>query len=361
MIGASGIVFAIQDELSSAIAGALEDRLSNSEGTERQLASMYVRDGDAHMLCLKGHHHLAALTRPEIDKSLVYFGQAVAKDPRYSLAYAGLSEAYTVLADENFLPPREVMPKAEAAARKAVALDDSLAEAHAVLGLVESTYEWDWRGADREFRRAIALNPRYASAYQWYGLTCLASTGRAEEALTAIGQARSLDPLSVSTNTNLASVLLRLGRYDEAIRIYTDTVELDPKFFWAYRDLGLALWRKHSYSDAVKALEKADSVSNDNPGVLAALGYCYAVTGNVKRAQDVLGRLQSLSSRCYVPPYHIAAVYAGLGDKERALDWLDRAYRDRSTWMNGIKGDPLFDSLRDEPRFVEILRKMGLG
>jgi serine/threonine-protein kinase len=356
----TGDVFAVQDEIASAIAGALKSQIGRPQAGQ-QLAKMYTRNADAYLSYLKGHYHLAGLTRPEIEKGLLYLEQATDEDPNYALAYAGLAEGYSLLADDNFSPPREVMPKAEAAARRALALDDSLAEAHAVLGLVESTYKWDWQSADREFRRAIALNPKYASAYQWYGLTCLASTGRGEEALAAIGHAQKLDPISTEANTNLASVLLRLGRYDDAIRIYTDTIDLDPNFFWAYRDLGLALCEKHAYRESIRALERADSVSHNNPAVLAALGYCYARTGNVNRAQDILRRLKELSNRSYVPPYHVAAVYAGLGDKQNALDWLDRAYQDRSTWMNGIRGDPLFDSLRAEPRFIQILKRMGLG
>jgi TolB-like protein/Flp pilus assembly protein TadD len=356
----TGDVFAIQDEISSAIADAVRSQIGRSPAGH-QLTKMYTRNADAYLSYLKGRYHLAALTRREIEKGMLYLEQAIDKDQNYALAYAGLAEGYTLLADDNFSPPREVMPKAEAAARRALAIDESLAEAHAVLGLVESTYEWDWQSADREFRRAIALNPKYASAYQWYGLTCLASTGRAEEALAAIGQAQKLDPLSTEANTNLASVLLRLGRYDDAIRIYTDTVDLDPNFFWAYRDLGLALCEKHAYRESIMVLEKADSVSQNNPAVLSALGYCYAIRGDVRHAQAILVRLSQLSDRSYVPPYHVAAVYAGLGDKQKALEWLDRAYQDRSTWMNGIKGDPLFQSLRTEPRFIQILKRMGLG
>jgi hypothetical protein len=172
----TGDVFAVQDEISSAIADTLRSQIGRSQAGQ-QLAKMDTRNADAYLSYLKGRYHLAALTRPEIEKGMLYLEQAIDKDPNYALAYAGLAEGYSLLADDNFSPPREVMPKAEEAARRALAIDDSLAEAHAVLGLVESTYEWDWQGSDREFRRAIALNPKYASAYEWYGLTCLASTG----------------------------------------------------------------------------------------------------------------------------------------------------------------------------------------
>ena len=180
------------------------------------------------------------------------------------------------------------------------------------------------------------------------------------EALAAISQARSLDPLSLLTNTNLATVLLRLGRYDEAIRVYKETIDLEPGFFWAYRDLGLALYEKHSFRDSINALEKANTISNGNPGVMAALGYCYGATGNTPKAQHILNELKELSRKTYVPPYHVAAVYVGLGNKVQALEWLDRAYEDRSIWMNGIGVDPLFASLRKEPQFIAILKGMGL-
>jgi serine/threonine-protein kinase len=353
-------IFAIQDEISWAIVNALENKLAESSGTGKQLAKTYTRNPDAYALYLRGQYHLAQMTRPAIDKSMSYFTKAIEVDPSYALAYAGMAEAYNLLGNLNFSPPHEVMPKAKAAALKALAIDESLAEAHAALGLVKSTYDWDWQGAEREFRRAIELNPGYVSAYQWYGLTCLASTGRMGEALAAISQARSLDPLSLLTNTNLATVLMRLGRYDEAIRVYKETIDLEPGFFWAYRDLGLALYEKHSFRDSIDALEKANTISNGNPGVLAALGYCYGVTGNTTKAQNILNELKELSRKTYVPPYHVAAVYLGLGNKVQALEWLDRAYEDRSIWMNGIGVDPLFASLRKEPQFIAILKGMGL-
>jgi len=325
------------------------------------LAKTYTHNPEAYALYLKGRYHLQGLTRPDIEKGMSYFAKALALDPNYALAYAGMAEAYNVLGGSNFSPPDEVMPKARIEALKALKIDQSLPEAHAALGLVKSTYEWDWEGAEQEFKRAIELNPGYVSAYEWYGLTCLASRGRMGEALAAITQARNLDPLSRDVSTNLATVLLRLGRYDEAIRIYWDTVDLEPQYYWAYRDLGLALYEKSEFKEAVKTLEKANSLSLGNSGVAAALGYCYAATGDAGKAQIILNGLLELSKKTYVPPYHVAAIYAGLGEKEQAIEWLNRAYEDRSTWMNGIKVDMLFASLRGDPRFIEILTKMRLN
>jgi tetratricopeptide (TPR) repeat protein len=354
-------IFAVQDEIAQSIVDALKNKFSWSIGSREQLAKADTRNPEAYTLYLKGHYLLEKMTGPEVTKGMSYFAKAIEKDPAYALAYVGMAEGYNLLGNSNLSAPRDVMPKGRAAALKALALDDSLAEAHAALGLIESTYDWDWKGAEREFKRAIELNPGYVSAYQWYGLTCLASTGRMTEALAAIRKARDLDPLSLLTNTNLASVLLKMGQYDEAIRIYKETIDLEPKFFWAYRDLGLALYEKHSFRDAIDALKKADAVSSGNPGVMAALGYCYAVLGETSRAQNMLDALKELSKRTYVPPYHIAAVYVGLGQNEKALEWLDRAYEDRSSWMNGIKVDPLFANLRGEPQFTAILKKMGLA
>jgi TolB-like protein/Tfp pilus assembly protein PilF len=353
-------LFSIQDEISWAIVNALESKFASAVVTRKVLAKAYTRNPEAYSLYLRGRYHLDDTNRAGIEKSMSYFGKAIALDPNYALAYAGMAEAYNALGNSNLAPPHEVMPKARAAAIKALALDDSLAEAHAALGLIESTYDWNWQGSEREFRQAIALNSGYVSAFQWYGLTCLASTGRMVEALAAIKHAQELDPLSLATSTNLASVLLRLGRYDLAIQIYKETVELEPKYFWAYRDLGVALAQKHRFSDSIQMLEEANLISNGNPGVMAALGYSYAVAGKTAKAKGVLWGLKKLSAKTYVPPYHVAAIYAGLGNKSQALDWLDRAYEDHSSWMNGIKVDPLFTSLHSEPRFIELLKKMNL-
>lgn len=354
-------VFAVQDEIAQAIVNALKNKFSWSIGSKGQLAKAYTRNPEAYTLYLKGHYLLEKMTPAEINKGMSYFTDAIRKEPGFALAYAGMAEGYNLLGNSNLSAPRDVAPNAKMAAMKALSLDESLAEAHAALGLIESTYDWDWNSAEREFRRAIELNPGYVSAYLWYGLTCLASTGRMNEALAAIRKARDLDPLSPITNTNLASVLLRMGRYDEAIRIYRETIDLEPSFFWAYRDLGLALFEKRSFGEAIDALRKAHSISGGNPGVMAALGYCYGALGQTNLARNMLNQLQELSKRSYVPPYHIAAVYAGLGQPAQALEWLDRAYQDRSSWMNGVKVDPLFGSLRPDPRFASILKKMGLA
>jgi TolB-like protein/Tfp pilus assembly protein PilF len=354
-------VFAIQDEIARAIVSALETQFAPSSLSRVLLTHTYPRDPEAYALYLRGHYHLQGLSRSEIEKAMSYFAKAMEIDPGYALAYAGMAEAYNSLGGSNFSPPNEVMPKARAAALRALEIDESLPEAHAALGLVKSTYEWDWKGAEQEFKRAIELNPGYVSAYEWYGLTCLASTGRTNEALAAITQARNLDPLSLNGGTNLATILLRLRRYDEAIKVYMDTVDLEPQYFWAYRDLGLAEYEKHEFNQAVQTLEKANALSRGNPGVKAALGYYYAAVGKASEARTILNELKDLSSMTYVPPYHIAAIYAGLGNTAQALAWLNRAYLDRSTWMNGIKEDPLFASLHGNPQFDDILTKMGLN
>jgi len=353
-------VFAIQDEISWGIAEALESKLVAAIETHKVLPKAIDCNPEAYSLYLRGRYHLGGTTRAEIEKGIGYFEKAIKHDPNCALAYSGIAEAYDELGNSNLVPPRAVMPKAKAAALRALAIDNSLAEAHAALGLVESTYDWNWRGAEQEFKRAIALDSRYASAYRWYGLTCLASTGRMVEALAAIKQAQDLDPLSLSTSTNLATILMRLGQYNEAIQIFRETLDLDPKFFWAHRDLGVAFNRNHMFKESVQTLEEAKSISNQDPAVLAALGYCYAAAGEAGRAQSILNELTGLMRERYVPPYHIAALYTGLGDKNKALEWLGRAYEDRSSWMNGIKVDPLFTTLHAEPRFVSILQKMGL-
>jgi serine/threonine-protein kinase len=353
-------VFTVQDEISWAIAEALENRFAPAPESRKVLAKAYTSNPEAYSLYLRGQYHLGGTTYAEIEKSIGYFAKAIEQDPNCALAYAGMAEAYDELGNMNLVPPRDVMPKARAAALKALAIDNSLSEAHAALGLVESTYDWNWRGAEREFKRAIELDPGYVSAYQWYGLTCLASTGRMVEALAAIRQARDLDPLSLYTSNNLGSILLRLGRYNEAIQIYRETLDLNPKFFWADRELGVALDQKQMFRDSVQTLEEARSISNGNPAVMAALGYSYAAAGETGKAQSILRELTEQTGKRYVPPYHVAAVYVGLGNRNQALEWLDRAYEDRSSWMNGIKVDPLFTPLHTDPHFIGILKKMGL-
>jgi serine/threonine-protein kinase len=254
------------------------------------------------------------------------------------------------------LPPREFMPKAEAAARKALALDETLAEAHSSLAGVLYRYHWDWEGAEREFQRSLELDPNYAEGHRAYAIYLL-TVRRHEEAVAEARRALELSPLSPVINVELAAALVRVGRYDEAIQQAQRTLEIDPKFFRAYATLALAYEGQGDRSKAVAALEKAVPPKGRTGNHW--LGYMYAVTGRRAEALAVAARLEKLSHERYVNPQSIAVVYLGLGDKDRAMAWLERAYEERSFEVLGFSGEP-FDELGDDPRFQDLLRRMRL-
>ena len=289
-------------------------------------------------------------------KAIEYFQQAIAKDPTYALAYSGLADCYSFLPTFAFIPPKEAYPKAEEAALKALEIDDTLAEAHTSLALVKASQNWDLSGVEREFRRAIALNPDYAFAHLWYGWI-LANTGRVEESIAEVKRALELDPLSLTINYFLGNTYNFARQYDQAIEQYRKTLELDPNFFISQTFLGLTYVQKSMYKEGISELEKAVAISPSNLS-LAFLGYGYAAAGRRLEAQKVLAQLNETSKEKYVPALYRALIYAGLVEKDKAFEWLEKAYEEH--YIIAIKVNPVFDPLRSDPRFTDLLRRMNL-
>jgi tetratricopeptide (TPR) repeat protein len=251
------------------------------------------------------------------------------------------------------------MPKAKSAARRALALDDSLAEAHASLGFILSFYDWDWGAAEREYQRAIELDPGYPTARQWYS-GYLRAVGRHDEALNEMKRAQDLDPLSLATGRDMGRIFRSIRQYDRAIEQYRKVLELDPDFPSVYVHLGMAYEGKRMFKEAVAAFEKARSLPGSNPLVLGALGHGYAAAGNRREAEKLLEELGALSKRRYVSPISRALIHIGLGEKDRAFEWLGRAREDHDPWLAWLQADPIFDDLRGDPRFGILLKTVGL-
>ncbi len=346
-------VLALQAELAGAIAQAVQVKVQPEE--QRRLAARGTVDPEAYDAYLKGRFFWNKRSLPSIKKGIEYFQQAIDRDPTYAPAYSGLSDAYRMSGLQS-MPPREYMPKAEAAARKALALDETLAEAHSSLAAVLYRYHWDWEGADREFQRSLELDPNYAEGHRAYAIYLL-TVRRHEEAVAEARRALELSPLSPVINVELAAALVRVGRYDEAIRQAQRTLEIDRKFFRAYATLALAYEGQGDRSKAVAALEKA--VPSGARSANHWLGYMYGVTGRRAEALEIAARLETLSRERYINPQSIAVVYLGLGDKDRTMSWLEKAYEERSFEMLGFSGEP-FDALADDPRFQDLLRRMRL-
>jgi serine/threonine protein kinase/Tfp pilus assembly protein PilF len=353
-------VLAVKQDIAQEVTEKLRLRLSGEE--RKQLIKRDTTNSDAYQLYLKGRYFWNKRSEEGFKRGIEYFNQAIEKDPNYALAYAGLAASYVLLGHELFsvLHPREAYPKAKAAATKALELDETLAEAHAVLAKARFRYDWDWLGAEREFKRAIELDPGYATVHQWYSHLLL-PIGRPEESLAESKLALELDPLSLIINLHLGWHYLYVRQYDKAIEQLRKTLELDPNFALALLFLGQAYEQKAMHSEAIVEFQKAISLSRGGPVHVAALGHAYAVSGKRGEAQKVLERLIELSKRRYVPSYEISVIYAGLGDKEQAFAWLQKAYEERdSSWLGDVNVDPRFDDLRSDPRFTDLLRRLGL-
>jgi tetratricopeptide (TPR) repeat protein len=352
-------IFAVQQEIAKEMTVALRLRLSGEE--EKRLARSYTSNAEAYEDYLRGRYLWNKRTKEGMNKGIAYFQQAITKDPNYALAYDGVADCYILLPIYGYLAPNEGFPKAKEAALKSLELDDALAEAHTSLARIKAEYDWDWAGAEREFKRAIEINPGYATASQWYG-DVLATMGRQEEAIAKYKQALQLDPLSLATNTMLGQALYHARRYDSAIEQLQKTLELDPNFGAAHEYLGLAYLQKSLDKEGLEELEKGLLDSPDSPGPLWKLGYAYAMTGRSREALGMLDKLNELSKRQYVPPVAQAFVHGALGDKNKAFDWLEKSYADRYIGLGGVdlKLNPNWDPLRSDPRFADLVRRVNL-
>jgi DNA-binding winged helix-turn-helix (wHTH) protein/TolB-like protein/Tfp pilus assembly protein PilF len=335
-------IFAMQDSISAQVAQALTLKLTGEE--QRLLAKRYTENVEAYQSYLRGRYFWNKRNEEALARSIAYFDEAIASDPGYALAYAGLADAHSVIGFYQFgkLPPEQSFQKAKTAALKALELDDTLAEAHASLALSVGDVDADDAAAEREFKRAIALNPNYATAHHWYS-DFLASTGRPAEAMLEIRRALELDPLSLVINATLGERLYHERKYDEAIAQLRKTLEMDADFGPAHYLLGLALEQKNLYDEAVSELNKARALSGNNPWMVSALGHTLALNGKRNEALRVLEELRQLSKSRYVTPYDYAVIYQGLGEPARVSEYLGK-----------INKDKLARSLKDDPRMDNV-------
>jgi serine/threonine protein kinase/Flp pilus assembly protein TadD len=351
-------ILALQDEMARDLSQSLRLRLSGEE--EQRLVKRYTDNVEAYQLYLKGRYYWNKRTPDGFNKGLGLFQQAIDTDPSYALAYAGLADSYAMLGDYSVLAPREAFPRAEAAATTALKLDDNLAEGHTSLAFVKMAYQWDWAAADREFRRAIELNPNYATAHQWYA-SYLVMMGRFDDSIREIKRAQELDPLSRIINANLGLHYYYARKFDESVEQLKKTISLDESFAVAHQYLGRTYIQKGMYREAIAELERARELSSNAPEVVASLGHAYAVAGRTGDAQKVLADLDEIAKERYVLPYFRAAVYTGLGDRDQAFQWLERAYEERHPGLVLVNIDPRFDSLRSDPRFTDLIHRLGVA
>jgi serine/threonine-protein kinase len=291
-------------------------------------------------------------------KAVEHFNRAIERDPTYAPAYSGLSDTYRMFDQQGLAAPRESMPKAEAAARRALALDDGLAEAHASLAGVLYRYHWEWERAGKEFQRSLALDPNYAEGHRAHAIY-LVTLRRHDEALVAAQRARELSPLSVVINVELATTLRRLSRYDDAIEQLDKTLEINPSFWRAHVEFGIISTQKGDLPRAIGSFERAVALS-PRGAPLHWLGYAYAAAGRRREALRILAELEKVSKERYVSPQSFAIVHLGLGQKDEALEWLEKAYDERAFEVLSFAGT-VFELLHDHPRFQDLLRRMGLA
>jgi TolB-like protein/DNA-binding winged helix-turn-helix (wHTH) protein/Tfp pilus assembly protein PilF len=354
----SADIFELQSEIAKEITTALRIRLSGED--EKRIVKSSTSDPEAYQDYLKGRYSWSKFNQEGLTKATEFFQRAIAKDPHYALAYSGLADTYSLLNGDYYLPPMEVLPKAEAAALKAVELDDTSAEAHASLGIVKHAYDWDWIGAEREYQRAIELNPAYEPAHRRYGLL-LMELGRNDEAIAEFKQALELNPVSVLGDFQLGMEFYFARQYDRAIEQERKALELAPNNPGAFDYIGASYLQKSMYRESIAEYEKMLELPRSHPRVLADLGNAYAVAGRTADARKMLDQLNELSKHRFVGGVEVARIYVGLGDKDKAFECLKRSYDDRSiTAFVGFKVDPRFDPLRSDPRFADLLRRMNL-
>jgi eukaryotic-like serine/threonine-protein kinase len=360
-------ILAVQEEISTAISDTLRLRLTGEE--KQRFVKQYTQNTEAYQLYLKGRYYWNKKTADGFYKGIDYFQQAIALDPNYAPAYAGLAALYNNLANYNFalIPPREAWPKAKAAAERALQIDDNLAAAHASAALVSYQWAWDWANAEKEFRRAIDLapassstyEPTLASTYHWYA-HYLMSMGRTEESFRAGRRALELDPLDLGNNAHQGWHYLFAGQHDQAVEPLRKAVELDPTFAISQWYLGMAYEQQKAFAEAIKQFDTCIRLTGGRPSMVALLGHAYAAAGRTKEAETVLDQLATRATRTYVPPYPVAVIHAALGRPDQAFAWLEKAYNERDSWLDYLTVDPRLSPLRSDPRYADLRRRMNL-
>lgn len=350
-------ILMLQKEVTKAIASEIKAKLTQQE--QENMNSARQVNPEAYQSYLKGRYFWNKRTPEGFDKGIEYFNQAIAIDPGYAPAFAGLADCYNLLNDYDVLSPKQAVPRAKAAAAKALAIDSALAEAHASLGFALARYDWDWIGAEKEFKRAIELKPNYADAHHWYALQ-LTMMGRFEEAINEINKAQDLDPLSLIINANIGWIYFFEQNYNLARDRLQETLEMEPDFISAHVKLGWVFEQQGRYEEAVAQFKNALALSGDEDYIIGLFGNCYALSGQRAEAMKIVNKLITQSKQRYISPYWIAVIYACLGEKDNALKWLTKACEERSSALVWLKVEPKLDPLHSDPRFSELLRIIKL-
>jgi eukaryotic-like serine/threonine-protein kinase len=352
-----GDIIDVEGQIADEIAEILRPELTGTEKT--RFARQHTENPEAYRLYLKGRHHWNKWTEEGFCKAIEYFQQAIEKDPNYALAYTGLADSYVLLGWNSYLPPKEVYPKGKAAAAAALQLDPDLAEAHTSVAALSWLHDWQWEEAQTEFRTSLELNPAYPTANHWYAEFEM-TMGRHEEALARVRNGQELDPLSLIINVAVGWNLYNARRYDEAIEQLRRTIELEPNYPVTYWILGLLLRKTGSYELAIAEGEKGVKLSGGSPLMRAALAHTLGAAGKAEEALQTLADLTELAKKKYVAHYFLAGIHIGLGDNERAIEYLEKSYQEHSHWLIYLHIDPSMDGLRGNPRFQDLLQRVGL-
>jgi serine/threonine-protein kinase len=352
-------LLATQREIATTITQKLQLRLSGAE--TKGITKHYTDNNEAYQLYLKGRFHFAKRTKDDIQRGIDYFQQAIKLDPNFALAYARIAESYVSMPAYPYLSPKEAVPQAKAAAKRALEIDPTLAEAHTFLAYSLAIYDWNWTEAEREFKRGIELDPNNSPAHFRYGQIYLAAQGRSDEAIAEVKQALEMEPLDLNMGGNLSWVYLSAGQYDQAVEQAKKTYELDTKFVTARWNLANAYVAVGKYSEAIAIYEQALQDDPMSQFALHSVGYAYAKSGRSSDAEEVINKFKNLAKTQYVVSYWIASIYAALGDKDKAFAELENSFSQHDFYLHRLKVDRFWDPLRADPRFKDLLRRLNLS
>jgi tetratricopeptide (TPR) repeat protein len=350
-------LLSVQNDIARDISAKLRPTLAGTN--DGRLNKRYSQNAEAYQLYLKGRYFWLKFTPEDHKKATQYFNQAIAIDPTFALAYAGLGDTYGASATNGWIPPREGYLKAKIAVRRALEIDDTLAEAHTTSGALMMFYDLDWAAAEQEYERAIELNPNYAITYEVYSYL-LSATGKLDEAIKIAQRGLQADPLSIALSNDVGGAYYLARRYDDSIRQYQKSLELDPTDANVHLNLGSVYELKGMHEEAIRELQKAIEITGRTSAALAWLGHAYATSARQAEALKIVAELNERSKQENISPYDLAVLYVGLGDKDRALEKLGKAYEDRAGWIINLKVEPVFDPLRSDARFGELVSRLKL-